>query len=202
MAGIISAPGRPGDERMVQDDQAAAGGEGFKQFVVASTPRSRLNSSVRFLDFTLGQVTHSQMKQVPLEPERQLLAECDAAVQIGPAAQQIEAAGKFVVIGNGQVNSVEAPIGCRCCLHLINVFGSIGRIESNLRIIQIRNIAEAKRLLQNAAQRAHESQLDNMVQCRQLLHGVARMVVQGNRVAELAVRVGTLAVGIVLNLPG
>ena len=47
---------------MVQDDQAAAGGEGFKQFVVASTPRGRLNSSVRFVDSTLGQSTHSQVK--------------------------------------------------------------------------------------------------------------------------------------------
>src|SRR5579863_7198386 len=52
----------PGDERMIQNDEAAAGSEGFKQFVVASAPRSRLNSSVRFLDFTLRHVTYSQVK--------------------------------------------------------------------------------------------------------------------------------------------
>src|SRR6202522_140935 len=36
-------PGRPGDERVIQNDQAAAGCENLKQFIVASTPRRRLN---------------------------------------------------------------------------------------------------------------------------------------------------------------
>src|SRR5580658_6558145 len=52
----------PGNERMVQGDQATASRESFKQFVVSSTPRSRLNSNVRFLDFTLRHATHSQVK--------------------------------------------------------------------------------------------------------------------------------------------
>ena len=47
---------------MIQDDQAAASRERFEQFVVAFTPRCRLNSSVRFLDFTLRHVTQSQVK--------------------------------------------------------------------------------------------------------------------------------------------
>jgi hypothetical protein len=60
---------------------------------------------------------------VPLVPQRQLFAECDPPVQVGPAAQQSQAAGEFVVIGNGQVNPVEAPTsGCRG-LDLIYVFG-------------------------------------------------------------------------------
>src|ERR1700728_752054 len=85
----------PREQRMVKDDQTAAGREGFKQLVVASAARSRLNLCVRFLHSTLRQVTHSQVKQVTLEPERQLFADGNASIEIRTSAQQSEAAGKF-----------------------------------------------------------------------------------------------------------
>src|SRR5690348_1932761 len=59
----------PGDKRVIQNDKAAAGGERFKQFVVASAAGGRLNSSVRFVDFTLGQAAETQVKQVSLVPQ-------------------------------------------------------------------------------------------------------------------------------------
>src|ERR1700757_2532370 len=59
----------PRDERVVQDDQAATGGERFEQFVVASAAGGRLNSTVRLIDSTLGQAAKPQVKQVALVPE-------------------------------------------------------------------------------------------------------------------------------------
>src|SRR5579872_4689266 len=78
----------PCDKGVVQDDQAAAGRERLKQLVVAFAPRSRLNLSVGCFDFILGQVAHSEMKQVPLKPQRQFFADGDTAVQIGTRAPQ------------------------------------------------------------------------------------------------------------------
>ncbi len=92
---------------MIQDDKAAAGGKRFKQFVVTPSPGGRLNSSVRLIDFTLGQAAETQVKQVSLVPQRQFLADCDAAVKVGPAAQKREVAGEFIMIGDGKV------AGCR-----------------------------------------------------------------------------------------
>ena len=51
--GNFLGPWCPSDKRVIQDDQAAARGESLKQFVVASAPRSRLNSTVRLIDSTL-----------------------------------------------------------------------------------------------------------------------------------------------------
>ena len=55
---------------------------------------------------------------------------CDPALQVGAAALQSDVARKFVVIGDGEMNPVEAPIGRRCGLHLIYVFGCVRRIDT------------------------------------------------------------------------
>src|SRR5262249_42185061 len=59
----------PRDERMVQDDQAAAGREDLEQLVVAPVSCGRLNLRVYPLNSALGQMTNSQVKQVSLKPQ-------------------------------------------------------------------------------------------------------------------------------------
>jgi hypothetical protein len=142
------------------------------------------------------------MKQVALKPERQFFANGDTPVQIGTGTPQSDVAGEFVVIGDRQMNSIKAPLGCRVCFHVIHVFRAVGRIERYLPVIQIRNAAEPKRPLHNPAKRPHKSFFNDVIQCSQPLHRMTGMIVQRDRVAVLALRVRTLAIGVVLNLPG
>ena len=95
----------------------------------------------------------------------------------GMLPQQLDTAGNFVVIGNPQMDSVEAERRDACALREKNIFNRQRRPIVDLGIVQVANRRQSKCPLENRPERPHEPQLHHLVQRGQVLNGVAGVIV-------------------------
>ena len=119
----------------------------------------------------------------------------------GMLPQQFNTAGNFVVVGNPQMDAVEAERRDARGLREKYVLNRQRRPIVDVGIVQVANRRQSKCPLENMPKRPHEPQLHHLVQRGQVLNGVAGVVVRRNRKGEFLRRLGTRTVSIVLDRP-
>ena len=101
----------PGNQRVVQHHQASTGAQYFEQIVQPFRAGCRLKTGMGFRNAGLGQTRDSQVEEIVLKAEGQLLAERIAVRIRGTLPQQFNTPGNFVMVGNPQMDTVEAERG-------------------------------------------------------------------------------------------
>ena len=115
--------------------------------------------------------------------------------------QQFNTAGNFVMVGNPQMDTVEAERGDTCGLRAKHVLNRQWRPVVDLGIVQVGTRRQSECPLQNMPERPHEPQLHHLVQRGQVLNRVAGVVVGRNRKVKFSRRLGTGTISIVLDHP-
>ena len=141
------------------------------------------------------------MEEIVLKTKGQFLAESIAVRIRGMLPQQFNTAGNFIMVGNPQMNAVEAKRYDARGLRAQHVLNRQWRPVVDLGVVQVGDRRQSKCALEDTPERPHEPQLRHLVQRGQVLNRVAGVVVGRNRKAKFPRWLGTGTISIVLDRP-
>ena len=104
------------------------------------------------------------MEEIVPKAKGQFLAESIAGRICGMLPQQFNTAGNFVMVGNPQMDTVEAERCDTCGLRAQHILNRQWRPVIDLGIVQVGTRRQSERPLQNMPERPHEPQLHHLVQ--------------------------------------